>query len=787
MRLSSFRVNNFRRLKDVRVSVDPETTIFVGANNSGKTSATYAFRLFLSGGGSRGFSIHDFSSTCWGQFDEAGNDLTGASPLPTITLDLWFDINAQDLHRAIPLIPNLDWESGPLGVRLSLQPNDASELLARYRHARKQAEEATEDDSDFRPWPTTLSDYLSRTLHDEYSVDIATLDRASFDDDWKEDTNRPPKPLAETTTQARAILDSIFKVDFMDAQRFLSDSEANGKGEHLSGRLGRFYKTNLERYDDNLGATRALADSERRLNDHLLQVFKPTLDSLNKLGYPGFANPHLLIRSAVDPESIFSSKNTSVHYSLDDPATLEAGVAPIMLPGRYNGLGFKNLIYMVIELLDFQERWASMTVRPLLHLVMIEEPEAHLHAQLQQVFIRQVRKVLEEEASFLTQLVVTTHSSHIIYEAGFSPIRYFKRSAREAGVATTDVLDLANFKRPALLQSAVINSATAGSEEGTAVGDSQLDVVSADQTADEEAETRDFLIRYMKLTHCDLFFADAAVLVEGNVERLLLPLMIERAAPDLKAQYLSILEVGGAFAHRFRDLVNFLGITTLVITDLDSVALKAVQSPTPGEPESFAEEASMEVPPDESGKSKSFSVSMTDVAGAQTSNETLKQWLPRLTSVTDLLAAQEPSKIQTEPCSVRVAYQGRTNVTWNGTTVEAAGRTLEEAFAFQNLQWTQESSQKDLHLSVVKKSETAPEIQEMLARVHYRVASKSFKKTEFALAVFEADPQAWTVPTYIDEGLKWLEAQLTPNEILVPTPSAQASEPGDEEVLNPDV
>src|SRR3546814_4711657 len=83
--------------------------------------------------------------------------------------------------------------------------------------------------------------------------------------------------------------------------------------------------------------------------------------------------------------------------------------------------------------------------------------------------------------------------------------------------------------------------------------------------------TRDFLERYLKLTHCDLFFADAAILVEGNVERLLLPQMIANEAPRLQSAYLSILEIGGAFGHRFRTLIEFLGITPLLVTDIDSV------------------------------------------------------------------------------------------------------------------------------------------------------------------------------------------------------------------------
>ncbi len=89
---------------------------------------------------------------------------------------------------------------------------------------------------------------------------------------------------------------------------------------------------------------------------------------------------------------------------------------------------------------------------------------------------------------------------------------------------------------------------------------------------DPNDRTRDFLERYLRLTHCDMFFADAAILVEGNVERLLMPQMIAKAAPRLQSNYLSVLEVGGAFGHRFKGLIDFLGLTSLIVTDIDSVS-----------------------------------------------------------------------------------------------------------------------------------------------------------------------------------------------------------------------
>ena len=61
------------------------------------------------------------------------------------------------------------------------------------------------------------------------------------------------------------------------------------------------------------------------------------------------------------------------------------------------------------------------------------------------------------------------------------------------------------------------------------------------------------------------------MLVEGNVERLLLPQMIANAAPRLQSTYLTVLEIGGAFGYRFKALIEFLGLTALIVTDLDSV------------------------------------------------------------------------------------------------------------------------------------------------------------------------------------------------------------------------
>src|SRR6185437_700638 len=105
----SCHIRNLRRLRDVRIDLAGKTTTFVGANNSGKTTAAQAFVLFLDSGSRGKFSIHDFNNGVWEGFIEAANDQTGATPFPAISFDLWFAVDDQSLHRVYELLPDLDW------------------------------------------------------------------------------------------------------------------------------------------------------------------------------------------------------------------------------------------------------------------------------------------------------------------------------------------------------------------------------------------------------------------------------------------------------------------------------------------------------------------------------------------------------------------------------------------------------------------------------------------------------------------------------------------------------
>ncbi len=381
MYVHAMRIRNFRRLKDVRIDLAADISIFVGANNSGKTSASQAVQLFLAATRER-FSIHDFSAECWSAINAFGDQAENAT-LPKISLDLWFHVDAPDLHRVIDLLPSLHWEGSLVGIRIEFVASDEATLLANFRSARDRARASRpmgkDAAADYHPSPRTLSEYLSDNLKREYELRYFVLDHACFDDSLVEAVDYMPLQITpDKGRSSKDVLNSLLRVDFLSAQRHLSDNAGGSRVEDLSRCLSRFYDRNLEKRSDDYDALRALADSENLLNEHLARVFEPTLRRLGELGYPGLTNPRLVIKSALNPATLMSSHDGArVHYALDD---LQNGAEALTLPDRYNGLGFKNLIYMVVELLDLHTQWMEVEEnRPPLHLVFIEEPEAHLH------------------------------------------------------------------------------------------------------------------------------------------------------------------------------------------------------------------------------------------------------------------------------------------------------------------------------------------------------------------------------------------------------------------------
>ena len=244
------------------------------------------------------------------------------------------------------------------------------------------------------------------------------------------------------------------------------------------------------------------------------------------------------------------------------------------------------------------------------------------------------------------------------------------------------------------------------------------------------------MTRYLRTTHCDLFFADAAILIEGAGERIFMPYFINKYEV-LSDAYISVLEIGGRYAHYLKPLIDTLGISCFVITDIDCAHGKHKASVKP-----------------ERGK-KYFS-----------SNPTIQNWVVRNVDLDYLLDLDSDSKIESNPniaeAKTRIAYQKPVKVLFaDKTEHEFIPTTFEDSLAYANF----ESFKSMKGNGLIKKFKNAfkPENATTIPQdVYNAIKSKSVDKAEFALdMIFNKDPQNIVIPAYIAEGLEWLENEIS--------------------------
>lgn len=680
MKIESISIRNFRRLEDVAIGIEEGDTVFVGPNNSGKTSATAVFRSFL---GHRSFSIHDFTVSKIADLDAYKAD-DNAKPVPAIQLDIWFKVDPDSIEfgRAFTLLPNLTDNFERLGVRLSYQATNPEKMLEAYAEAYPA--------KDGNQPAKRLSGFLAQegVLSSHFEIVYASLQEAEND----------PVATRLDQSEGKNLLQNLIRVDFVDAQRNIDDEEGY-RSNRLSNAFARYYRKNLEQAEAAAEANKVIDDNNQQLTKHYEKQFGGLMNVIKGLGVPSINDRVLKIVSSLSPETALKGSTDLLYI---DP---ERGH---QLPELYNGLGFKNLIYMAIQAKDFHSQWARTAKnRPLCQIIFIEEPEVHLHIQVQQTFIKNIWEVIKSSAkdegaeSLVPQLIVTTHSSHILDATEFAKVRYFRRcpligenSAKVKILNATQVHSLRDFRPEA------------------------VEIEGQEASGDEALQ---FLKRYLRLTHCDLFFADAAILVEGSVEKLLIPAMIDKVARRLRASYLTVLEIGGAYAHRFEGLLSFLCIPYVIITDLDSV------SPDGHHPTCRA-----------------------DAAGALTSNASLKQLLGAATVAQ--LVALTPEQRSNQDGSRYITFQQDITVEDAGASMAMRPRTIEEAFAYQNFSRLR-SGEFQVGLAV------PADLEQAYQEIYEHVKSDSFKKTDFAMTVL-ASKAEWEVPNYIVDGLQWLELRL---------------------------
>jgi predicted ATP-dependent endonuclease of OLD family len=750
IRLACVEVCNFRRLAKTRLELDEATTILVGANNSGKTSLLTVIRNFLCE--SPSFRAFDISLSQWATLRElsllweaVGEDPTTdsrdgdkweaqhlqlLSSMPYI--DLWFDAKEGAYHHVAPFITTLKWSGGAVGVRLRLEPvedaNDLRKLAWRYCEARAPVRNLPKAG---HAWPTDLLDYWLRNSFDLRRIAAYRLDPAKGP--LANKLCCDPQLLPRGTQPVELThLRKLIRVDFIPAQRGLGTESDEARTESANTRPGLFSSQLLKFAKQHLNVAptgqgnradlvEAIAKAQAELDDSIYKALRPAMEDVEVLGYPGLHDPQEIhFRTRIQTADLLAH-GTALQYRLNKSAIDES------LPEHSIGLGYQNLQSLSFMLVSFRaERLNPPQGTPAaVHLVMVEEPEAHLHVQVQRNFSLNAQTLIRPKepvhSNLRSQLLISTHSSHLAHGDRFTKLRYVKRMP-STGVGLRPTTEVVNL--------------------GDAFGD--------------DIQTRVFAERYFQVQHSDLLFADAAIFVEGTAERMLIPLFIKRDFPELSKKYISFLDIGGSHGHRLRPLVERLGIPTAVITDLDPVL--------PGE--------------NAKGRMVRAAVHIAGQAGLECGNDTLTSWHPK---ISDFQGYAKPAPSQLEWISesgVKVRFA------WQLPIASASDQwpsSFEDALILSNIDWFK-ALDSEIDCATGKKRKHRgtlgkviglvldhPEHLELLKELHDMLRG-SFSKGDFAASLFERliNEEALACPDYISDALAWLSAQLSANAAETP-------------------
>lgn len=420
------------------------------------------------------------------------------------------------------------------------------------------------------------------------------------------------------------------------------------------------------------------AEIKNKIKETSINTLSEAMKSISQTN--GGSESNIVIDMSVTEESIksFLKGITSAKYLIDE----------CFLEESSQGLGYSNLIYMHLQLEKY-----TKTIDPwLVNFFVIEEPESHMHPQMQNVFMQYLLNYFKLKNEL--QGFVTTHSHEIVRAAKLPQLRVL----RKVDTFECKIYDLRIFYND------ILNN----------------------KYKNKSKELLDFYDWFYSVSFPDIVFADKVILYEGDTERMLINslLRLEKTPfPNLKSQYVSFVQVGGAYAFNYEPILNYLDVKSVVITDIDYS--KDVEK-------------------------------IEDIESSTSTNYSISSFLENITKKTKPTISEIYSCRDTgEPYAI---LNNTICLTFQGID-DGYSRTLEEAMlcklyemdSYTKLtknEWKEKRDKDKLKYSIPISD--ASNIRDI-------VSSTSKNKTDFMYSVVLTNKLEKMLPKYIKEALLWLE------------------------------
>lgn len=270
--------------------------------------------------------------------------------------------------------------------------------------------------------------------------------------------------------------------------------------------LGKFFSKVESEYDKN----ELIQDLNEQINEHRIMNFIKSskegyidshLDGMTHSDFPQF-DINLI------PEEYDTFVNNFFITLPVDGGNLELS---------QNGLGYNNLIYMSILLGNLKD----MDDEPIYTALCVEEPEAHLHPQLQKSFFNYLMEFLENDYPF--QIFMTSHSPILVSHANLDSLIILENINNEIAAVNWNNLNL-------------------------------------------NEKNKKYLTKFFDSMKSNILFSKKVILVEGSSERILLPFFAKIINLPFEKESIELIETGGNN--------NILHYAKLFLNDVEKEHLK---------------------------------------------------------------------------------------------------------------------------------------------------------------------------------------------------------------------
>lgn len=530
MYLKSLKIENYRKFSGEndnevffvegygpcasKSGIAKNTTLLVGRNNSGKTSVIRLLEKLGSISSSSPTSIFqgsDFSFEYlqdWlSKYIVKRHDGPIELPFIRVTLTIKFDSGKNDYLQN-------------LGPFLTIGSEDVQEFKIIFKYTVK-------DEQDFRSRLNASIDSKEKpssfNVYDFIEFLNAIIDSNGYEIQFYTESG---KKIGGFKLSNLITVDSLSAIIIQKEGKVLAEQlsrilELRYKKDRLSG------KNDLEEHinEFNKALSQSFGSQESKTYNNLLRELFTSDITVSIAGNLGL-------------DDVFSRYSNILRYSYSE------GESGKLVPEDQFGLGYSSLLMIIAKIMELVESECSEDGNSSkINMICIEEPENHLHPQMQEMFIRHISDAVGQLVSTRKlnfQLVITTHSSHIL-----------NSKLRDSGR-----FDSINF----------LTSDVSGSARVIKLED--VDVRPSDSSSDNDFR---FIQKHITLGMSDIFFADALIMVEGDSEMKLLPFLMQhyKLYENLRGHFITFVSIGGAHGYVYHNLLAKLGIPTAIITDLD--------------------------------------------------------------------------------------------------------------------------------------------------------------------------------------------------------------------------